>query len=149
MHFHRNSRFSCSSTFSFSAMSVGTPGRGPPSISAFLTQSCSVCGVQPTLAAIEVTAAQREGCSSAWSRTIRAARARTSRVNLFVVLLVMAPSSQELEPPANSGRFRNDPSRILRVVSLARRQLRSLFENGWHGRSHKKLSDLRPDRVSR
>ncbi|WP_410052993.1 hypothetical protein, partial [Bradyrhizobium sp. SZCCHNS1054] len=25
--------------------------------------------------------------------------------NLFVVLLVMAPSSQELEPPANPGRF--------------------------------------------
>jgi hypothetical protein len=24
---------------------------------------------------------------------------------LFVLLLVMAPSSQELEPPANSGRF--------------------------------------------
>jgi hypothetical protein len=25
---------------------------------------------------------------------------------LFVVLLVMAPSSQELEPPANPGRFK-------------------------------------------
>ncbi len=25
--------------------------------------------------------------------------------NLFVVVLVMAPSSQELEPPANPGRF--------------------------------------------
>ncbi|WP_247387070.1 MULTISPECIES: hypothetical protein, partial [unclassified Bradyrhizobium] len=32
-------------------------------------------------------------------------RARTSGENLFVVLLVMAPSSQELEPPANPGRF--------------------------------------------
>ncbi|RXH37030.1 hypothetical protein XH94_24345, partial [Bradyrhizobium zhanjiangense] len=30
---------------------------------------------------------------------------RTSGENLFVVLLVMAPSSQELEPPANPGRF--------------------------------------------
>jgi hypothetical protein len=34
----------------------------------------------------------------------RTARARTSAENLFVVLLVMAPSSQELEPPANPGR---------------------------------------------
>src|SRR5580704_257093 len=45
-----------------SAMSVGTPARCPLSTSAFLTQSCSVCGVQPILAAIDVTAAQREGC---------------------------------------------------------------------------------------
>ena len=51
--------------FSFSAVSVGTPVRCPLSISAFLTQSCSVCGVQPILAAIEVTAAHREGCSLA------------------------------------------------------------------------------------
>jgi hypothetical protein len=57
------------------------------------------------LAAIELTAAQREGCSVARSRTIRTARARTSGENLLVVLLVMAPSSQELEPPANPGRF--------------------------------------------
>jgi hypothetical protein len=35
-----------------------------------------------------VTAAQRDGCSFAWSRTIRTARARTSGENLFVVLLV-------------------------------------------------------------
>ena len=36
----------------------------------------------------------------------RNARVRTSGENLFVVLLVMAPSSQELEPPANPGRFK-------------------------------------------
>ena len=42
-------------------MSVGTPARWPLSTSAFLTQSCSVCGVQPILAAIDVTAAQRDG----------------------------------------------------------------------------------------
>src|SRR5512140_3705519 len=36
---------------------------------------------------------------------MRTARVRTSGENLFVVLLVMAPSSQELEPPANPGRF--------------------------------------------
>ncbi|TAU73865.1 hypothetical protein ELI07_30100 (plasmid) [Rhizobium leguminosarum] len=36
---------------------------------------------------------------------MRTARARTSGENLFVVLLVMAPLSQKLEPPANPGRF--------------------------------------------
>src|SRR6476620_4880239 len=94
-------------------MSVGTPARCPMSISAFLTQSCSVCGVQPILAAIDVTAAQRDGCSLASSRTIRTARARTSGENLFVVLLVMAPSSQELEPPANPGRFKTGLIKLL------------------------------------
>ena len=44
-------------------MSVGTPARCPLSTSAFFTHSCSVCGVQPILAAIDVTAAQRDGCS--------------------------------------------------------------------------------------
>jgi uncharacterized protein (TIGR02118 family) len=34
---------------------------------------------------------------------------------LFVVLLVMAPSSQELEPPANPGRFKE-----LKKVEVAR-----------------------------
>src|SRR6202021_1785031 len=61
----RSSRFSRSRAFSLSAMSVGTPARCPLSTSAFLTQSCSVCGVQPILAAIDVTAAHREGCSLA------------------------------------------------------------------------------------
>src|SRR3954454_20194393 len=61
----RSSRYSRSRAFSFSAISVGTPARCPRSTSAFLTQSCSVCGVQPILAAIDVTAAQREGCSPA------------------------------------------------------------------------------------
>ncbi|RSU34134.1 hypothetical protein BRX38_21845, partial [Sphingomonas koreensis] len=40
-----------------------------------------------------------------WSSTIRTARARTSGENLFVVLLVIAPSSQELGPPTNPARF--------------------------------------------
>ncbi|WP_426000840.1 hypothetical protein, partial [Caulobacter sp. DWR1-3-2b1] len=39
------------------------------------------------------------------STTIRTARSRTSGENLFVVLLVMASSSQELRPPANPARF--------------------------------------------
>src|SRR5664279_3368576 len=74
--------------------------------SAFFTHSCNVCGVQPIFAEIETTAAQREACSPSWSRTIRTARVRTSGENLFVVLLVMAPPSQELEPPAIPGRFK-------------------------------------------
>jgi hypothetical protein len=44
----------------FSAMSLGMPGREPLSTSAFFTHSSSVCAVQPILAAIEDTAAQRE-----------------------------------------------------------------------------------------
>ena len=39
------------------------------------------------------------------TKTIRTARARTSEENLLVVLLVMAPPSQELEPPINPERF--------------------------------------------
>src|SRR6478736_5553951 len=91
--------------------------------SAFLTHSCNVCGVQPIFDEIETTAAQREACSPSCSRTIRTARARTSGENLFVVLLVMAPSSQELEPPANPGRFTYnmedvlDAERLLAVIA--------------------------------
>ena len=58
----RNSRFSRSSAFIFSAISVGMPARWPLSISAFLTQSFRVCGVQPIFAAIDITACQRDGC---------------------------------------------------------------------------------------
>jgi hypothetical protein len=39
------------------------------------------------------------------SRTRRTARTRTSGENLFALLLMMAPTSQELEHPANPGRF--------------------------------------------
>src|SRR5271156_69534 len=45
------------------ATSVGTPARTPLSRSAFFTHSCSVCAVQPILAAIDETPAQREACS--------------------------------------------------------------------------------------
>src|SRR5580658_10548901 len=77
----------------------------PPPRSARFIQSRSVSGVQPIFAEIDDNAAQREACSASCSSTIRTARSRTSGENLFVVLLVMAPSSQELEPPANPGRF--------------------------------------------
>src|SRR5438094_5633954 len=37
---------------------------------------------------------------------MRTARSRTSAENLFVVGLLIAPSSQDVEPPANPGRFK-------------------------------------------
>jgi hypothetical protein len=58
----RSSRFSRSSAFIFSAISVGMPARRPLSTSAFLTQSFRVCGVQPIFAAIDITACQRDAC---------------------------------------------------------------------------------------
>src|SRR5262245_50892126 len=70
------------------------------------THSLSVCAVQPILAAIDMIAAHRDECSPSWSRIIRTARARTSGENLLLVCFVMAPPSQELEPPLNPGRFR-------------------------------------------
>jgi hypothetical protein len=56
----RSSRFSRSRAFILAAMSEVRPGLCPLSTSAFFTHSLSVCGVQPILAAIETTAAQRE-----------------------------------------------------------------------------------------
>src|SRR5712671_6866318 len=79
------------------------PHRLPLSVSAFFTQSCNVCGVQPILAEIETTAAQREACSPSWSKTIRTARVRTSGENLFVVLLVMAPTFSRVGASGNPG----------------------------------------------
>ncbi|WP_394343044.1 hypothetical protein [Paenirhodobacter populi] len=58
----RSSRFSRSSAFIFSAISVGMPARLPLSTSVFLTQSFNVCGVQPIFAAIDMIACQRDGC---------------------------------------------------------------------------------------
>jgi hypothetical protein len=49
--------------------------------SVFFTHSLSVCAVQPILAAIDMIAAHRDGCSPSWSRTIRTARAWTSEEN--------------------------------------------------------------------
>lgn len=81
------------------------PARWPLSTSDFLTQSFSVCGVQPIFAAIYITACQRDGCWASLPRTSRTARSRTSGENLFVVLLMMLHPTQELEPPANPARF--------------------------------------------
>jgi hypothetical protein len=61
-------------------------------------------------------AAHREGWSLSWSKTSRTARERTPGENLFVVLVVIAPSSQELGPPANPGRFKATVNDRLREV---------------------------------
>ena len=61
----------------------------------------------------------RDGCSPSWSRTIRTARARTSGENLLLVCFVMAPPSQELEPPINPERF--NLTRSKRLVRCSRR----------------------------
>jgi len=59
----RRSWLSRSTAFSLAAMSVGTPPRLLASISNFFTHSFSVWLVQPILAAIDMIADQREGCS--------------------------------------------------------------------------------------
>jgi len=58
----RNSRFSRSSAFMFSAISLETPARLPLSTSALLTQSFRVCGAQPIFEEIDRTACQRDPC---------------------------------------------------------------------------------------
>jgi hypothetical protein len=82
---------------------VVTPSRMPLSISCQRTQSYRVGGTQPILAAMDSVAAHSDGCSPRCSRTIRTACSRTSGKNFGD--LPVAPSSQELEPPHNRGRF--------------------------------------------
>src|SRR5690606_13702874 len=91
--------------FSFSATSLGTPARRPPSTSAFFTQSFRVWAEQPIFWETETTAAQREGYSPPCSSTNRTARVRTPGVNLFVVLLIRLYPIWELEPPTVPVRF--------------------------------------------
>src|SRR3954471_14127657 len=103
----RSSRFSRSSALMRSRSSVVGPGRRPWSRSARRTQWRSVSPEQPIFSAIEWIADHCEVCSASWSRTIRTARARTSG-EYGGTRFVMAPSSQELEPPENPVRFRAD-----------------------------------------
>ncbi len=58
---------------------------------------------QPIFSEIDRIASYSESYSPWCSRSIRTARARTSRENLF--LLPMTPSSRAMEPPVNPGRF--------------------------------------------
>jgi hypothetical protein len=92
-------------------------GRAPVSTSWRCTQVSSVCGTQPIFDAIDSTAAHNDGYSPWCSCTMGTARSRTSGENLFD--LFMAPSSQELEPPQNPGRFIQCEVRIF--VKAARR----------------------------
>ena len=57
-----SARFSRSSAFLRSAISVGMPARLPLSTSAFLTESFSVWAEQPIFAAIDTIACQRKPC---------------------------------------------------------------------------------------
>src|SRR5881394_3051398 len=84
--------------------SVVAPDRRPWPCSARRTQWRSVSPEQPIFSAIEWIADHWEVCSAWWSRTIRTARARTSG-EYGGTRFVMAPSSQESEPPENPVRF--------------------------------------------
>jgi hypothetical protein len=74
-----------------------------PGIPPCLTQSSSVCATQPIFGAMDSIAAHSDGYSPRFSCTIRTARSRTSGENLLDFFIY--PSSQELEPPQNPGRF--------------------------------------------
>ncbi|WP_343794952.1 hypothetical protein, partial [Sphingomonas trueperi] len=66
------------------------------------------------------------------SSTIRTARVRTSGENLFVVLLVIGPSSQELGPPTNPARFTRAPMltpKVLIIDETTGRPISSPTEN--------------------
>src|SRR5919199_6943583 len=87
-----------------SRSSVVGPARRPWSRSAWRTQWRSVSAEPPIFSAIERIAAYCEPCSFWCSKTMRTARARTSG-EYGGVRFVMAPSSQESEPPGISVRF--------------------------------------------
>src|SRR5690606_37673169 len=100
----RSSRFSRSSSLIRSRSAVVGPGRLPRSRSACRTQLRSVSPEQPIFAAIDWMAAHCDAYSRSCSNTSRTARSRTSGEYFFACL--MTPISQELESPANPGRFR-------------------------------------------
>src|SRR4029453_7827250 len=102
----RSSRFSRSSVLSRSRSSLVIPGRSPSSVSALRTHLRSVSAETPNLCAIEVIAAHCEGCSSWWSNTSLTARSRNSRG--YLPGRVIAPTSQQSNPPGYPGRFRGE-----------------------------------------
>jgi len=61
-------------------------------------QRCSA-GRTVGLSAIDVPVAQGDGGSASCSSTLRTARMGTSGANVFVVLLIVGPSSYESGPP--------------------------------------------------
>jgi hypothetical protein len=74
----RNFLFSRSRALMRSRSSLVTPSRNPVSTSSLPTHSCSVCGTQPILGAIDSTAAHRDGYSPGCSCTMRPAHSPTS-----------------------------------------------------------------------
>ena len=101
----RSSRFSRSRALTRSRSAVVGPSRTPSSRSACRTHLRSVSPVQPIFNAIELIADHCEPYSPWCSSTIRTARKRTSCEYLADLFSVIAPSSQELEPPAIPVRF--------------------------------------------
>ncbi len=104
----RSSLTSRSSSLTRWASALVTPGRVPASTSWRCTHVNSVWGTQEIFGAIDSTAAHNDGYSPWCSCTSRTARSRTSGQNFFD--LFMAPSSQELGPPQNAGRFMREPN---------------------------------------
>ena len=99
----RSSRFSRSRAFSCSRSVVVRPGLRPSSRSVWRTQDRSVSADMPNFDDTERIVAHCDGCSGSCSNTIRTARSRIS--SGYLVDLVMAPSSQGLEPPRFPARF--------------------------------------------
>src|SRR5690606_19375505 len=99
----RSSRFSRSSSLSRSRSWLVSPGRCPSSRWRWRIQPRNVSAEQPIFCATDWIAAHSDSYSCACSPTSRTARSRTSAEYCFA--LAMAPISQGLEPPANSGRF--------------------------------------------
>src|SRR5688500_2659587 len=77
----------------------------PPMRSARRIQRRKVSAVQPIFEAIEQIPSHSEPYSPRCSFIIRTARSRTSRENLLLFPVIMAPFPQESEPPAIPGRF--------------------------------------------
>jgi len=100
----RSSLFSRSSSLIRSRSMLVRPSRMPVSTSCLRVHSCRVWGAQPIFNAIDSMAAQVEGYSPRCSCNMRTARSRTSGEKRFDLLI--APSSQRLEPPQNTGRFK-------------------------------------------
>src|SRR5690606_20963443 len=100
----RSSRFSRSSSLMRPRSSVLRPPRRPLSRSAWRTQLRSVSAVHPIFSETDRIAAHCDAYSPSCSSTSRTALSRTSWEYFREV--VITPSSQALEPPANPVGFR-------------------------------------------
>ena len=107
----RSSRFSRSRAFTRSAAASDAASSGDAARSALRAHLRWASAEHPNFSAIDVKAAHSEASVPPKkvfhsSFTIRTARSRTSgEYHVEVPVLLMAPSSQIQEPPANPGRF--------------------------------------------